>query len=121
MKRFAWLLLVVWGTALAQVPAVEPLVPAEQGCDCCDCGGTCGMPECVALPAVPAQPAFTERAQTVTRPEARRDVQATAELVAKFFAIFVAPATAPEALPAPADEAPVASVPLFKEHCAFLI
>lgn len=120
MKRFAWLLLLVWGTALAQVPTVEPLVPAEHQ-DCgCDCGGACGMPECVALPAIPAQPA-TERARTVVRLDQRRDAQATAALVAKFFAVFAAPAREPEAFPVPSDEAPVAGVPLFKEHCAFLI
>lgn len=121
MKHVAWLLLLVWGTALAQVSPVEPLVPAKQTCDCCGDGGTCGMPECVALPPAPAQPAAVERIQTVARPELRRDTQATAELLAKFFAIFQTPAVEPEVLPALTDETPAAGVPLFKEHCAFLI
>jgi len=75
MNRFAWLLILLWGTALAQMPAVEPLVPARHGCDCCDCGNTCGMPECVALPAVPASPAALERAQSAARPELRREAK----------------------------------------------
>ncbi len=122
MKRFAWLLLLlVWGTALARVPTVEPLAPREQGCDCCDCSGTCGIPECAALPVMPVQPAVTERTGTVARPEPHRAAKATAKPVAKFFEVFAAPAVLPEPIPMPVDEASVAGVPLFKEHCAFLI
>jgi hypothetical protein len=122
MKRLVWLLLAAWCTALAQVQPVEPLVPAEPSGCCCDCDGTCGMPECVALPAAPSSTAITERPASVARPETRRDARAKAEQLLKFFAIFSAPVEEPVALlTTPDRESRPAGVRLFQEHCALLI
>lgn len=121
MKHVVWLLLAAWCAAFAQVQPVEPVLLTTHT-DCgCDCGGTCGMPDCAPPPATPLRTLVAERAETVARPEVRRNAQATADLLVKFFAIFQTPAAEPEVFPALVDEAPAASVPLFKEHCAFLI
>lgn len=122
MKRLVWLLLAVWCTALAQVRPVEPLRTAAHGDCCCDCDGTCGMPDCAPPPAAPATSlTVAERPATVARPQARRSAQATAELLEKFYASFAAPAVAPMVAPASAPAALPARVPLFREHCALLI
>lgn len=119
MKRLVWVLLAAWCTAFAQVQPL-PAAPNEPS-DCCGRDCACGMPECVALPAMPAQPAALQRAQSVARPELRRDAPATAALVAKFFAAFEAPAIELGPCPIATAESPPAGVPLFKEHCVFLI
>lgn len=123
MKRLVWLLLAVWCTALAQVQPVAPLpAAAHEECGCGDCAGACGMPDCALPPAPPVTTAIAGRTTTtVARPTARLDAQATATLALKYFTAFVEPAVVPAFVRAPDSMAPPAGVPLFKEHCAFLL
>ena len=122
MKRLAWLLLFAFGTLLAQVPPVEPLrVPAKQ-CACgAECSGRCGMPDC-ALPAAPATPQFaTDRSTTLVRPAAKRAVLLGERPSPRYFSVPLASLKALPVLRAPVALAPAASVPLFREHCSFLL
>ncbi len=121
MKRLTWLLIFAFGTLLAQVPAVEPLVPADQ-CACgVECGGRCGMPDC-ALPVAPTVPQFViERTVALVRPAAKREALLTEHRIGLY---FVVPLASLKALPASRvmdRAAPAASVPLFREHCSLLI
>lgn len=122
MKRLVWLLLAVFCTAFAQVPAVEPLLPTTHHSRCCEqCDGSCGMPNC-ALPPAPAS--LVTAAQTNTTaaaPKPARKVAAVRRVADKFFAAFVEPASRPIALRAPDLGAPAASVPLFKGYRSFLL
>ena len=122
MKRLAWLLLLAFGTLLAQVPVVEPLMPAKQHCACGDsCRGRCGMPDC-ALPAAPATPRFTsDRAVTLVRPAAKRDALLGERPANRYFSVPLASLNASPALRATVRLAPAASVPLFREHCSYLL
>ena len=120
MKRFAWILLAVFCTALAHVQPVDPVVqPRRSGCGC---GGRCGMPDC-ALPAAHAPSAFvTERSVTVSRPESRRDDRPRlGTFVEKFFVSIDAPVARRTSGSAPPPFAPADRVPLFKAHCRLLI
>ena len=122
MKRLAWLLLLAFGTLLAQVPVVEPLVPAKQHCACGDsCGGRCGMPDC-ALPPAPSVPQFaSDRAVTLVRPAAKRDALLGERPANRYFAIPLASLHASPARHATIRLAPAANVPLFREHCSLLL
>jgi hypothetical protein len=121
MKRLVWLLLLAFGTLLAQVPPVEPLVPAKH-CACgAECGGQCGMPDC-ALPATPTVPQFvTDRAVTLVRPAAKRDVLLGERPANRYFAVPLASLKSRPALRATDRAASAARVPLFREHCSLLI
>ena len=55
MKRLVWLLLLAFGTALAQVSPVDVRLVPEEKCGCCEQQGDCGMAEC-GLPPIAAQP-----------------------------------------------------------------
>jgi hypothetical protein len=121
MKRLAWLLILAFSTLLAQVPVAEPLVSADR-CACgAECGGQCGMPGCLP-PAAPTVPQFVvERAVTLVRPAAKRDVLLGERPANRYFAV---PLASLQSLPAlrPMDRAPsAAGVPLFREHCRLLI
>lgn len=121
MKRLAWLLIFAFGTLLAQVPAVEPLASADQ-CACgAECGGQCGMPGCLP-PAAPTVPQFvTERAVTLVRPAAKRDVLLGERPANRYFAVPLASLKSRPTLRATDRAASAASVPLFREHCSLLI
>jgi hypothetical protein len=123
MKRLVWLLLAVLAPVLVQVQPVVLSAPAHQAC-CCgcgECGGACGMPDCLPPPAssstlpVSAQPA---KLATVAL---RRVNQPVARECGKFFAAFVTSAAVPVARISPARIAAPASVPLFKAHCSLLV
>jgi hypothetical protein len=121
MKRFAWLLLAVFCTALAHVQPVEPLQAKRHSCSCCDCGGRCGMPACTA-PATSGQPFVAgENITVASRPATAHQVRSDRQKV-DFFSFEVAAATERSF---PVGEFRLskrpASVPLFKEHCSFLI
>ena len=119
MKRLAWLLLFAFGTLLAQVPVVEPVNPAGH-CACgADCDGQCGMPDC-ALP--PAQAQWTGEAAAIAAfPAPARKAVAVRRTPARFYAAFVPPAARLIDLRTPVSWVPAARVPLFAEHCSFLL
>lgn len=121
MKRLAWLLIFAFGTLLAQVPVVEPLVPADQ-CACgAECGGRCGMPDC-APPVASTVPQFvTERAVTLVRPAAKRERLLGERPANRYFAVPLASLKPLPALRTMDRAASAASVPLFREHCSLLI
>ena len=122
MKRLVWLVLAIFCTAFAQVQTVEPLLPAANPSECCGgCNAVCGMPDC-ALPPAPASPVTAPQpgtAASVAKPTGK--VATVRRGADKFFAGFADPADRLIAFRAPASLAPAASVPLFKEHCSFLL
>lgn len=120
MKRLVWLLLLAFGTALAQVSPVELPVTKPEVCGCCEQTGACGMPDCV--PPLSAQPVFNLAGPTRTvRVAAKAATPAPAGLREAFYVQFLPRVTVAPVFRATAGLAPAASVPLFKEHCSFLI
>lgn len=119
MKRIAWLLLAVVCSALVRMQPAE-LAPCCQ-CACCHCKvpGGCGMPCCRQGPPAPVLFAAGERASSALR--AVRKAQPFRTEAVRFYAPFVESAIRPIALIASAATDPVASGPLFKAHCSFLI
>ena len=121
MKRLVWLLLLAFGTALAQVSPVDVRVVPAESCGCCDQPGACGMPDCVP-PPMSAQPVFSLQSPARTvRLAAKVATPAPRGLREKFYARFLPRAIVPPVLLAATDAAPAASVPLFREHCSLLI
>ena len=122
MKRLVWLALLAFGTALAQVTPVEPLLLQAAHCDCsCHCDGSCGMPDCILLP-VSAQPVFDlESPVPVVRSVAKVATPAARIEREKFYVRFLPQVSVAPDLPVTLALAPPASVPLFREHCSLLI
>jgi hypothetical protein len=120
MKRLAWLLLAVFGAALLQVQPVEGLPAKAKCCDCCHVPGTGEMPGC--CPQVASLPAAlgAEQSARVANQPVRRAVPAVGAC-ARIYVSLVEPGASRSALPAPAEAARAAGVPLFKAHCSFLI
>jgi hypothetical protein len=118
MKRFVWLLLIAFCSALAQVQPVDaPVANPQEDCGCCENqANACGMPDCVAQP-VAGQPAVGpvaagQQAEAPRLARAKRD---------HFFVQFLPrPALTPAAKMS-VPTTPPARAPLFKAHCSFLI
>lgn len=118
MKRWVWLLLAAFCTALAQVQPVRvEAMPAA--CDCCETADACGMPDC-AMPPAQAQPSAVQLATVQqAQPIAMRRVSS-------FRADFVLP-LAPRLVDvtsgdlAPRFAVAPAVLPLFAAHCSRLI
>jgi hypothetical protein len=121
MKRLVWLLLLAFGTALAQVQPVDVRLVPEEKCSCCEQPGDCGMAEC-GLPPAAAQPVYqlTNPAQ-VARVAAKRNAPTPAFAREKFYVQFLPRVRVAPALPATWTVAPAASAPLFREHCSLLL
>ena len=121
MKRLVWLLLLAFGTVLAQVQPVDVrLVPAEM-CGCCEQPGACGMPDCLP-PPMPAQPVCQLQSPVrFVRIDVRRAAPAPVVVREKFYVQFLPRASSAPAVPVRLAPAPAASVPLFQEHCSLLI
>ena len=120
MKRLVWLLILVFGTAVSQVRAVDVrLIPEEKCCCCADGANACGMPDCATVPAACAQPPL--QLQTPAQAVAKRAATAPAATRVKFYEQFLPRVSIVPALPVAELAAPAASVPLFQEHCSFLI
>ena len=121
MKRFVWLVLFAFCTAVAQVQPVQPVTQVQDACDCCaDGANACGMPDCATVPSAPA-PGATAASPTIgLRVEADSVLPKSRSFRDKFFAQFVSRPALPAKL-APRLVAPPASVPMFKAHCSFLI
>jgi len=121
MKRLGWLLLAVFGTALAQVQPVALAVDGHRSCCCCNGDGSCGMPSC--LPPPVSSPVLCTLGQParIAGIEVRRAAPAPRRARVKSFAAFDSPAAASAAVRSPARVAPAASVPLFTAHCSLLL
>ncbi len=117
MKRFVWLLLLAFGTALAQVQPVDVPEKPQEDCGCCEKDAkACGMPDCVAQP-VAGQPAAVQ-VSSGQQAGAPRLTRARRE---HFYVQFQPrPALTPAAWVSVATT-PIASAPRFKAHCSFLI
>jgi len=120
MKRFVWLVLFAFCTALAQVQPVDMLVKKSDVCGCCEEPGACGMPDC-APPPVANQPVFVVQSPAGQRAEARRMTPVPSPKRENFHAKFASqPARAP-ARHAPRVAVASVSEPLFRVHCSYLI
>jgi hypothetical protein len=120
MKRFVWLTLFAFCTALAQVQPVDLAAKKSDVCGCCEKPGACGMPDCVPLP-VASHSALVAETPNGQRAEARRVTPASRIKRENFHAKFASrPAKAP-VLHAPPGAVAAVSGPLFQVHCSYLI
>ena len=121
MKRFVWLLIIAFCTAIAQVQPVAPLQVEQEACDCCEGAGGCGMPDCPP-PAAPSPAAGLVLANEAAalRAAAESVLPKSRSFRNHFYAQF-SPRLAVPAEIAPRVVAPTASVPAFQVHCSFLI
>jgi hypothetical protein len=117
MKRFVWLLLIAFCSALAQEQPVAASMANQAKCDCCeDQAGACEMPDCLPQPA--ASPAVALEATATQQAEAGKLTRAKRE---RFYVQFLPrPALTPAATMSASAASP-ASVPLFRAHCSYLI
>jgi hypothetical protein len=121
MKRLVWLLLLVFGTALAQVSPVDVRLVPEEKCGCCEQPGDCGMAEC-GLPPIAAQPVCqVANPSVVARAAVRRAAPAPRQVREVFYVQFMPRVSVVPAVPARLAVALPASVPLFQAHCSWLI
>ncbi|SDR80063.1 hypothetical protein [Opitutus sp. GAS368] len=121
MKRLVWLLLLAFGTALAQVSPVELPRTKDATCGCCDLPGACGMPDC-APPPLSARPVYQLQSPAqVVRVAVRRAAPAPTVIREKFYVQFLPRVSSVPALPVMLAVAPAAGVPLFREHCSLLL
>jgi len=121
MKRFVWLLVLAFCTAVVQVQPVQPLQAKQAGCDCCDKdANACGMPDCAPPPATAPAPAVLANEISTLRAEAESVLPKSRSFRDHFYAGF-SPRPAVPAEIAPQVAAPPASVPAFQVHCSFLI
>lgn len=123
MKSLAWLLLLCFCTASAQVRPVEPVVAAEPANCCCGaCAGACGMPECATPPFIPAV-AFPGAISTdVRRATAEKTCQQAASPAKFYWSIDREGSSQPVELNVRDHGGTRRTVvPAFMAHCAFLI
>jgi hypothetical protein len=121
VKRLVWLLLLAFGTAIAQVQPVDVRLVPEEKCSCCEQPGDCGMSEC-GLPPAAAQPVLQVASPApVVRVAVKRAAPAPRVVREKFYAQFLPRVRVVPAVPAYTAVASPASVPLFQEHCSWLI
>jgi len=118
MKRLAWLLLAVFCTMLVQVPPADVVV--TKPCGCGQVPGNCPMPCCPQAAPLPAVFSLAQSVQMARSP-VREQAQPARAATGRFYASFVEAAAVSRPLPASAEAAPAARVPLFKAHCSFLI
>ena len=120
MKRFVWLVLFAFCTALAQVQPVDLPLKPHAVCGCCEEPNACGMPDCAPLP-VASQPVLVVQTPARQQAEARRLTPAPNPKRENFHATFESrPAMAP-ACRAPRVAAASDREPLFRVHCSYLI
>jgi hypothetical protein len=120
MKRLAWLLLAVFCTALVQIQPAQGMPAKAKACACCPVPAGCGTTDCCP-PAAFAAVTLGAEASEQASPAASRSERTVRGAAALFYASFVEPAALRPVLPASAQAAAAASVPLFKAHCCFLI
>jgi hypothetical protein len=121
MKRLVWLLLTVFGAAIAQVPPVDGLVLNARPRCCCKIPGACGMPGCCPQPVSNAGAVTAAPVARAIQAPARRCERAVRRIGDKFYLSCVAPvAVGPGRLAAARSPRPVPA-PLFRAHCSLLI
>jgi hypothetical protein len=120
MKRLVWLLLLAFGTALAQVQPVDLPVTKHEVCGCCEQPGACGMPDCVP-PPVSARPVCQLQAPAQVVRVATRRAAAPAVVREKFYVQFLPRVSSLPARSVRLAAAPAASVPRFRENCSLLL
>jgi hypothetical protein len=119
VKRFTWLLLAVFCTALVQIQPVEGLVKAKTF-PCCRIPGACGMPGCCA--PTPSSPLADRPGQaTLALSVVCRKVLPARTVAKNFDCFFLEEANTRSSIVAAAHAAPAADVPLFTAHCSLLI
>lgn len=121
MKRLVWLLLLAFGTALAQVSPVDVRLNPGETCSCCDRPGACDMPDCVPAPASTQLVLQTASPVQTVRAAAKRALPAPRQAREAFYVQLLPRVSPAPAVPARLAVAPSASVPLFQEHCSWLI
>lgn len=120
MKRFAWLVLIAFCTALAQVRPADLPAMLQEACGCCEEPGACGMSDCAPLP-VASQPSLIGQTPAGQRAEARRLTPVPRSRPENFHAKYdCRPALVP-VLHAPRVAMAPAGEPLFRVHCSYLI
>jgi hypothetical protein len=120
MKKIVWLILAACVLAFGQVQPVASTAAKSDACGCCDCDGTCGMPDCLPAP-VARVPVFAKSAPRTELTEIkRRQLPSKLELVETFCGRSQVPVSTALAF-APSRPLPVVNAPVFLLHCSFLI
>lgn len=115
MKRLVWLVILVFGTALAQVSPLDFGQQHRKACSCCETPGDCGMPGC-ELAAACAPNNFVEESPSSATAEV------SAQKAEESHQERLQPgvdASFPRNRPTQFSKA--ARVALFKLHCALVI
>jgi hypothetical protein len=121
MKRLGWLLLAVFGIALAPVRPVVLAVEGHRSCGCCGGDGSCGMPSCPPPPVSSPVLGTLDQPVRIAGIEVRRAAPTPRRAGGRFYAAFVSPAAVSVAARSPARVAAAAGVPLFEAHCSLLL
>jgi hypothetical protein len=121
VKRLVWLLLFAFGTALAQVSPVDVRLHPGEACSCCDRPGACDMPDCLPTPVSTQPVCQVANPSIAARVAVRRAAPAPRVVREVFYVQFLPSVSVAPAVPARLAVAPPASVPLFQEHCSWLI
>jgi hypothetical protein len=122
MKRLVWLLITVFGTALAQVSPVDMTLTKPATCSCCEQPGACGMPDC-APPATPAavRTVINLSCPAVTIRVAAKPARAAGEVRDIWYASYLPRAAGAPALPVSVIVGKPLRIPLYQAHCSLLI
>jgi len=119
MKKFVWLLLAACVLAFGQVQPVVSTAVRSECCGCCDCDGTCGMPDC--LPASTARvPVVAQSAARTELTETKRRQAPKQELPGALCGRSLAHVSSAPSFAA-SRPLPVVNAPVFLLHCSFLI
>jgi hypothetical protein len=118
MKRLVWLLIIVFGTALAQVSPVDLGSQNQKPCSCCEAPGACGMADC-ALPPSSAGPTLVAEQPAPIASTSVRQQAARFHHLASIF-LFQGNATPCERI-SPTKLVTFAQAPLFKVYCSFQV
>lgn len=122
MQRLVWLLLFVFGTALAQVSPVDVRLNPGEVCSCCDRPGACDMPDCVPTPISTQLLLQTAGPAQSIRAAAKRAAPAPRLVREVFYGQFLPRVSVAPTLSVSDDlVVPPARVPLFRAHCSWLI
>ncbi len=122
MKRFVWLFLIAFCTALAQVQPMDVPVTKQEKCGCCETpADSCGRRDCAPAPVSAQSGLVLQSAASSLRVEASKPAAVPQRSGEPFYVKFVSRPAALPAVVASVATARAASVPLFRAHCSFLI